>query len=132
MTYFSSGSPLGRPRWEIKSGRAPSLRRYLIVGSARRMRVSSVTSPSLTGTLKSTRTSTRLSLKSRSLTLRLFIGLPLVDLRLQVSGFRLQVLASVGLAKPFPPDYRCLDRLFTEGSGRAANANPGRAMNGLT
>ncbi len=60
-------------RWEIRAGFAPSERRCLIVGRARRMRVSSVTSPSLTGTLKSTRTRTRLPLRSRSLTLFLFM-----------------------------------------------------------
>src|SRR5215211_606962 len=40
------------------------------------MRVSSATSPSLMGTLKSTRTSTRLSRTSRSLTLRLLMAPP--------------------------------------------------------
>ncbi len=37
-----------------------------MVGSAARMRVSSVTAPSFTGTLKSTRTSTRLPAASSS------------------------------------------------------------------
>src|SRR5919199_4363719 len=44
-----------------------------MLGSARTIRVSSVTSPFLTGTLKSTRTSTLLPRTSRSRTLRLFM-----------------------------------------------------------
>src|SRR6185503_11844669 len=42
-----------------------------MVGNAATMRVSSVTAPPLTGTLKSTRMSTRFPLQSRSTTVRL-------------------------------------------------------------
>ena len=52
--------PSGRPRWDVSSRRAPCSRSHSIVGSAARMRVSSVISPSCSGTLKSTRTRTRL------------------------------------------------------------------------
>ena len=44
----------------MRTTRAPSATSFWMVGSAARMRVSSVTTPSFTGTLKSTRTSTRL------------------------------------------------------------------------
>src|SRR4051812_40861887 len=57
--------------------RAPLSSRYWIVGSAARMRVSSPTSPSLIGTLKSTRTSARFPRRSsarRSLMVFLFIA----------------------------------------------------------
>ena len=47
---------------------APCSVRYSIVGSEARMRVSSVILPPSRGTLKSTRTRTRLPLTSRSLT----------------------------------------------------------------
>ena len=62
----ASSRPLGRPRWEVSSRRAPCSRSHSIVGSAARMRVSSVISPSCSGTLKSTRTRTRLPSTSRS------------------------------------------------------------------
>ena len=45
---------------------APALRSALIVGMAARMRESSVTRPSASGTLKSTRTKTRLPATSAS------------------------------------------------------------------
>jgi hypothetical protein len=43
----------------MRMTRAPFSRRYRMVGSEARMRVLSVTAPSFTGQLKSTRTSTR-------------------------------------------------------------------------
>src|SRR5262245_9364442 len=56
-----STCPCGRPRCDAKMTLAPSWSAYEIVGSAARMRVSSVTSPALlSGTLKSTRTNRRL------------------------------------------------------------------------
>ena len=61
----SSGSrSFGRPRWDTRIRRAPRSRSSSIVGSAARMRVSSATAPSSSGTLKSTRTRTRLPLRS--------------------------------------------------------------------
>ncbi len=53
------------------SAAAPALRSSPIVGSAARMRVSSRISPSSSGTLKSTRTSTRLPATSRSSSVRI-------------------------------------------------------------
>ena len=50
----------------MRMTRAPSPTSFSIVGSAARMRVSSVTTPSFTGTLKSTRTSARLPAPSSS------------------------------------------------------------------
>ena len=50
----------------MRMTRAPSSTSFWMVGSAARMRVSSVTAPSFTGTLKSTRTSTRLPRASSS------------------------------------------------------------------
>src|SRR5437867_363301 len=58
--------PSGRPRWLARTTRAPSFRRVTIVGSAARMRESSVTLPSASGTLKSTRTKTRFPAASKS------------------------------------------------------------------
>ena len=53
-------SPFGRPRWEHTMTRAPRARSASSVGSAPRMRVSSVILPPASGTLKSARTRTRL------------------------------------------------------------------------
>ena len=50
----------------MRMTRAPCVTSFWMVGSAARMRVSSVTAPSFTGTLKSTRTSTRLPRASSS------------------------------------------------------------------
>ena len=52
--------PFGRPRCETRTTRAPRSRSSSIVGSAARIRVSSATWPSSSGTLKSARTRTRL------------------------------------------------------------------------
>src|SRR5262249_9144507 len=64
--YFGSGLPLGRPRCDARMSRPPCCKTYRIEGSAASMRVSSVTVPSRSGTLKSTRINTRLPGKSRS------------------------------------------------------------------
>ena len=75
---LNSGSnpvPLGRPRWLIRTTDAPWSRTYWIVGSAALMRLSSVTTPSAIGTLKSTRMMTRLPLRSMSRTVFLFMVL---------------------------------------------------------
>src|ERR1700722_11316908 len=54
--YLSVGPSFGRPRWLIRMTLPPSVRIFLIVGTAARIRVSSVISSlSLRGTLKSTR-----------------------------------------------------------------------------
>ena len=59
--------PLGRPRCVITTSDAPLSRIYLIVGRAALIRVLSVTTPSLRGTLKSTLIRTLLPLRSASL-----------------------------------------------------------------
>ena len=65
--YFMLNSPLGRPRCEQRMTAAPCSSRYLIVGSAALMRVSSVMFLfSSRGTLKSQRTSTFLPETSMS------------------------------------------------------------------
>ena len=56
------GLPLGRPRWLARITVAPWSSAYLMVGSDARMRVSSPITPFFSGTLKSTRTKTRLPL----------------------------------------------------------------------
>ena len=58
--------PSGRPRWLARTIRAPWASRARMVGRAARMRWSSVTLPSASGTLKSTRTKTRLPEASTS------------------------------------------------------------------
>ena len=58
--------PSGRPRCDIRMTFAPLSFRYLIVGSDSRRRLSLSTTPSFRGTLKSTRTMTRLPRGSRS------------------------------------------------------------------
>src|SRR5712692_10411590 len=73
--YFESGPPLGRPRCEATTRRPPFSMARRSVGSVSRMRVSSVTTPSLSGTLKSTRMNTRLPRRSRSL----MVSLVMVD-----------------------------------------------------
>src|SRR6266511_4146907 len=63
--WRSSGFPFGRPRCEARITRPRALIAYWIVGSAARMRASSVTRPcSSSGTLKSTRMKTRLPARS--------------------------------------------------------------------
>src|SRR2546425_1129073 len=75
--YCGSGPPLGLPRCESSTTRAPFSRRYWIVGNDARRRVSSLTLPFFSGTLKSTRTSARLPSSAcggRSRRLRFFNG----------------------------------------------------------
>ena len=57
--YCGSGAPFGRPKWLHATTAAPWSRSHWIVGSAARMRRSSVIAPSRTGTLKSARSRTR-------------------------------------------------------------------------
>ena len=65
IEYFGFGSPFGRPRWLAHDHVAPRSVSHSIVGSAARMRKSSVIVPSSSiGTLKSVRTRTRLPLTS--------------------------------------------------------------------
>ena len=59
MEYFGFGWPFGRPRWLAQTTVAPRSWSQVMVGSAARMRKSSVIRPSSSGTLKSVRTSTR-------------------------------------------------------------------------
>src|SRR5712671_300713 len=66
--------PSGRPRWLARMTFAPWARRALIVGIAARIRESSVTLPSASGTLKSTRTKTRLPVASKSRMVSLSTG----------------------------------------------------------
>src|SRR5579859_3712426 len=73
--YFGSGPPFGRPRCEASTSRPPFSIASFNVGSVSRMRVSSVTTPSLSGTLKSTRINTRFPRKSKSLIVSLFMSL---------------------------------------------------------
>ena len=66
------GLPLGRPRCDARiTHPAPASSAYLIVGSDSRMRVSSPMTPSLSGTLKSTRMNTRRPFRLRSRIVRL-------------------------------------------------------------
>src|SRR5215468_6386066 len=65
--YFGSGPPFGRPRCDASTSRPPFSIANFNVGSVSRMRVSSVTAPSFSGTLKSTRINTRFPSKSTSL-----------------------------------------------------------------
>src|SRR4051794_36395349 len=68
ISYFGSG-PLGRPRWEqTVIAAAPRSASSSRVGSAARMRESSATFPSSSGTLRSARTRTRLPATSASRT----------------------------------------------------------------
>jgi hypothetical protein len=71
IEYFGSGAPLGRPRWLAVTTVAPRSVNHSIVGSAARIRKSSVIRPSSSsGTLKSVRTNTRLPLRSPSVASR--------------------------------------------------------------
>src|SRR3954447_20438819 len=56
------GPSLGRPKWASRMTLAPLPDNSAIVGAMRSMRVASETLPSVTGTWRSTRTSTRLPL----------------------------------------------------------------------
>src|SRR5262245_10270133 len=58
--------PSGRPKWLSTTTLAPLAASSFSVGAARSMRVASVTLPAFIGTLRSTRTSTRLPATSRS------------------------------------------------------------------
>ena len=70
-----SGLPsFGRPRCDITITRAPARAACRNVGTAARSRASLVTSPSLTGTFRSSRMSTRRPARSRSVMARTFTG----------------------------------------------------------
>src|SRR5215471_5082201 len=75
--YFASGPPFGLPRWDASTNRPSFSIASFSVGSVSRMRVSSVTTPSFRGTLKSTRMKTRFPRKSSSLIVSLFMMHPL-------------------------------------------------------
>src|SRR5690606_29526276 len=76
IEYLGSALPLGRPRCEHAVTFAPRSVSHSIVGKVARMRKSSTTSPSRTGTLKSARRSTRRPLTSpRSSRVGTFKGL---------------------------------------------------------
>src|SRR5690606_2638638 len=64
--FSSEATPLGRPKWASRMTFAPFRESSAIVGTMRSIRVRSVTSPFAIGTLRSTRTSTRLDLTSAS------------------------------------------------------------------
>src|SRR5436190_7609209 len=66
--------PSGRPRWLARMTAAPPWSRAEIVGMAARIRESSVTLQSASGTLKSTRTKTRFPATSTSRMVSLSIG----------------------------------------------------------
>ena len=72
-----SGPPFGRPKCASRMTLAPLSESSRMVGATRSIRVASVTLPSATGTLRSTRTSTRLPLTSpiRSSVLNAAIGI---------------------------------------------------------
>src|ERR1035437_966720 len=77
----SLNSPsFGRPKCEASITRAPAPSAWRMPASAARMRVSSVILPSLAGTLKSTRISTRLPRRSRSVIFRIAMSSSLHDL----------------------------------------------------
>jgi hypothetical protein len=67
---FGTTLPSGRPKWESTTTRAPRFINSFSVSALRSMRVASVTRPSFMGTLRSQRTSTRLSATSRSSSVR--------------------------------------------------------------
>ena len=68
--------PQGRPKCDTRMTAAPRANKCSTVGRAARIRVSSTIRPaSSSGTLKSTRTSTRLPATSRFLMVRLAMGL---------------------------------------------------------
>src|SRR5271165_6320242 len=71
--YFGSGPPLGLPRCDASTKRPPFSIASFNVGSVSRIRVSSVTTPSFSGTLKSTRINTRLPFNSKSRIVNLFM-----------------------------------------------------------
>jgi hypothetical protein len=78
IAYFGSGSPFGASEVGDQAGLAPSESRCRMVGSARRMRVSSVTSPSLRH-VEIHPNQHALPANAHVLTLRLFMaGLPSV------------------------------------------------------
>jgi hypothetical protein len=60
------GLPSGRPKCDIRTTLAPFSISVSMVGASRSIRVASVTTPSLTGTFKSARSSTRLPRTSMS------------------------------------------------------------------
>src|SRR5579884_1750437 len=74
--YLGSGPPFGRPRCEARTSRPPFCIARRNVGRVSRMRVSSVTTPSFKGTLKSARMKTRLPRRSKSSIVSLFIEFP--------------------------------------------------------
>ena len=71
--------PSGRPKWLSTITLAPLAASSVSVGAARSMRVASVTLPFFIGTLRSTRTSTRLpDTSTESIVLKLALGMHLL------------------------------------------------------
>ena len=68
--------PFGRPKCAISTGLPPAARMSRTVGTIRSIRVASVTLPSSTGTLMSTRVSTTLPFRSMSSSVFQAIGAP--------------------------------------------------------
>jgi len=64
LSDCAGSGPFGRPKWESRITLPPLSAISRMVGAARSMRVVSATLPFSTGTLRSTRTSTRLPLTS--------------------------------------------------------------------
>src|ERR1700692_2514457 len=83
--YFPSS---GRPRCDITSTWAFALSAAWMVGSAARMRASLVTTPSCTGTFKSSRISTRFPARSKLDIFLIFISFAPADSRSLCSGPR--------------------------------------------
>src|ERR1700733_3579926 len=93
------GLPLGRPRCDAGISRAPCRSAYSIVGRVSLMRVSSMTRPSSSGTLKSTRMKIRRSLMERS-------RMESLDM--------LVVLMNIREGRGRPPDIRQVAGVFLE------------------
>src|SRR5215813_13328892 len=70
LSDCAESGPFGRPKWESRITLPPLSAISRMVGVMRSMRVASATSPFSTGTLRSTRTSTRLPLTSASSSVR--------------------------------------------------------------
>ena len=78
----------GSPRWLIKTKeRGPCSKIYLIVGRAAIIRVSSCTTPSFIGTLKSTRITMRLPFKSMSFTVLIIVNFSYVKFVIKIYIF---------------------------------------------
>src|SRR5215467_13990391 len=111
LSDCAESGPFGRPKWESRITLPPLSAISRMVGATRSMRVVSATLPSSTGTLRSTRTSTRLPLTSASSRVR---NISVACARGHAKGNHLNGTHIAGGSDQFPHRNRGVDHAVGE------------------